>query len=35
MSKTQQVKQYKKQIEQLNCEVVTYKQAAEAHMSQV
>ena len=35
MSKTQQVKQYKKQIEQLNNEVTTYKVTAEAHMSQV
>ena len=31
MSKTQQVKQYKKQIEQLNNEVTTYKVTAEAH----
>ena len=35
MSKTQQVKQYKKQIEQLNNEVIAYKVTAEAHMSQV
>ena len=35
MSKTQQVKQYKKQIDQLGTEVATYKEQAEAHKSQV
>ena len=35
MSKTQQVKQYKKQIDQLGGEVATYKEQAAAHMRQV
>ena len=35
MSKTQQVKQYKKQIDQLGTEVATYREQAEVHKSQV
>ena len=35
MSKTQQVKQYKKQIDQLSSEAATYKQQASDHRSQV
>ena len=35
MSKTQQVKQYKKQIDQLSSEVATSKQQAQGHMEQV
>ena len=35
MSKTQQVKQYKKQIDQLSTEVSLHRQQAEAHKSQV
>ena len=35
MSKTQQVKQYKKQIDQLSSEVANFKQQAQGHMEQV
>lgn len=35
MSKTQQVKQYKKQIDQLNSELSVYKEQAAAHKTQV
>ena len=35
MSKTQQVKQYKKQIDQLTSEAATFKQQAQGHMEQV
>ena len=35
MSKTQQVKQYKKHIDQLNDEIAVYKQQAEQHKEQV
>lgn len=35
MSKTQQVKQYKKQIDQLSSETAMYKQQAQAHKDQV
>ena len=35
MSKTQQVKQYKKQIDQLNSEMSVYKEQAAAHKNQV
>ena len=35
MSKTQQVKQYKKHIDQLNDEIASYKQQAEQHKEQV
>ena len=35
MSKTQQVKQYKKQIDQLVSEVTTLREQAKAHMEQV
>lgn len=35
MSKTQQVKQYKKQIDQLNSELSVYKDQAAAHKTQV
>ena len=35
MSKTQQVKQYKKQIDQLSSETAVYKQQAQVHKDQV
>ena len=35
MSKTQQVKQYKKQIDQLSSEVANFKQQAQGHIEQV